>query len=156
MMSIQHRINSQQKQSETGRNVDLRMRFWVLTFDQSLQGLLSWTAVWFSTRASLQTSTNGRLLPSGRPQTYRGYGCASTHHQGTKKKQLSRECLRLRASLRVRFFFLSLGKLHKLRDEKLPLYDGDGDVGKKDEPGDRVHPPVEHVCHGDTNAQTSR
>lgn len=70
---------------------------------------------------------------------------------GDQKKQLSKERLRLRASLRVRFFFLSLGKLHKLRDEKLPLYDGDGDVGKKDEPGDRVHPPVEHVCHGDTN-----
>lgn len=138
------------KQSETGGNVDLRMRFWVLTFGQNLQGLLSWTAVWFATRASLQTSTSGRL-PSGRPQRYRGYGCTSTHHQGTKKTAIKRET----PSLRVRYFFLSLGKLHKLRDEKLPLYDGDGDVGKKDEPGDRVHPPVELVCHGDTNAQTS-
>lgn len=53
------------------------------------------------------------------------------------------------ASLSVWFFFLSLGKLYILRDEKLPLYDGDGHVGKQDEPGDRVHPPVEHVRHGD-------
>lgn len=143
------------KQPETGGNVDLRMRVWFLTFYQNLLELLSLTAVFFSRQAALETSTNGRLSASGQ-QVYRSYSCVSTHHRAwggaiktTIKKNETPSPRLPAASLGVRFFFLLFGKLHKLRDEKLPLNEGDGDVGKKDEPGDRVHPPVEHVRHGD-------
>lgn len=142
------------KQSETGGNVDLRMRVWFLTFYQNLLELLSLTAVFFSRQAALETSTRGRRSSPSEQQVWRSYSCVSTHHRGwaiktaIKKKQTPSPRLPA-ASLGVRFFFLLFGKLHKLRDEELPLYEGDGDVGKKDEPGDRVHPPVEHVRHGD-------
>lgn len=38
--------------------------------------------------------------------------------------------------------------MNELGDEKLPLNDGDGDVGEEDEPGDRVQAPVEDQRHG--------
>lgn len=51
------------------------------------------------------------------------------------------------ASLSFRLIFLCLGHFDKLRNEKLPFYERDGNIGEKDEPRHWVHAPVEDVCH---------
>ncbi len=52
------------------------------------------------------------------------------------------------ASLRCRFiFFWWLGNFEKLRNQKLPFYDGDRNVCKENEPRDWVQTAVEDVRH---------
>lgn len=155
-MRIQHRINSQQNSQKQAGMLIWGWGFGFLPLIKTYKG---------SSVGQLCASLHGRLCKQAQTAGYhqadrrRTVVTAAPRRtiRGPKKhyqKKLSKE--RLGASLRVQFFFLFLGKLRKPSDEKLPLHDGDGDVGKKDEPGDRVHPPVEHVCHGDTNAQMSR
>ena len=52
-----------------------------------------------------------------------------------------------------------LWNFQKLRNEKLPFYDGDGDVHQKNEPRDRVHPEVHgmmrHVVQKDEKRSKS-